>query len=51
MLLGHLGSCLTHSMTGRYAFNVICRLVFEMATRYKWPSVSMDSMRLSIWIQ
>ena len=33
MQLGHLGSCLTRSETGRYAFRTICRLVFEMATQ------------------
>ena len=35
MQLGHLGSCLTRSETGRYAFRTICRLVFEMATQYR----------------
>ena len=35
MQVGHLGSCLTRELTGRYAFHVICRLVFEMATRYR----------------
>ena len=34
MQLGHLGSWLTRSLTGRYTF-VICRLVFEMATQYR----------------
>ena len=37
MQVGHLGSCLTRKLTGRYAFDVICRLVFEMATRYRRP--------------
>ena len=35
MQLGHLGSCLTRSETGRYAFKTICRHVFEMATQYR----------------
>ena len=35
MQLGHLGSCLTRSETGRYAFRTICRRVFEMATQYR----------------
>ena len=25
MQVGHLGSCLTRKLTGRYAFDVICR--------------------------
>ena len=43
MQLGHLGSCLTRSETGRYAFRTICRLVFEMATQYRRPRWAVTS--------
>ena len=42
-LVGHLGSCLTRSETGRYAFRTICRLVFEMATQYRRPRWAVTS--------
>ena len=43
MQLGHLGSCLTRSETGGYAFRTICRLVFEMATQYRRPRWAVTS--------
>ena len=43
MQLGHLGSCLTRSETGRYAFRRICRLVFEMAPLYRRPRWAVTS--------